>query len=60
EALAHNVLLHVRDTRLQDVVKQLVNGGLVVSRIQPERIPLEETFMAALKQSATPTGGVLE
>lgn len=51
EAVAQRILLHVADNRLQSVLKQLVNGGLTVSRIQPERIPLEETFLKALKAS---------
>lgn len=60
EVVAQKVLLHVSDTKLQGVLRQLVNGGLTVARIQPERMPLEDAFMAALKNSATPTGGYLE
>lgn len=59
EVVAQRVLLHVADSRLQDVLRQLLNGNLTVSRIQPERIPLEETFMAALRAS-THVGGDLE
>ncbi len=56
EVVAQRVLFHVADTRLQDVLKALLNGGLTVTRIQSERIPLEETFMAALRTSNQPGG----
>ncbi len=59
EVVAQRVMLHVGETRLQDVLRQLITGGLTVSRIQPERIPLEETFMAALRTS-NQHGGDLE
>ena len=60
EVVAQRVLLHVADTRLQDVLSALVNGNHTVSRIQSERIPLEETLMAALRASAPQKGGDLE
>lgn len=60
EVSAERVLLHVADSRLQEVLRQLVNGGAAVTRIQPERIPLEETFMAALRASPAPQHGGLE
>jgi ABC-2 type transport system ATP-binding protein len=56
EVVAQRVLMHVADNRLQDVLRALLNANLTVSRIQPERIPLEETFMAALR-SSTPVAG---
>lgn len=59
EAVAQRVLIHVSETRLQELLRALLNGGLTVTRIEPERIPLEETFMAALRAS-NHQGGVFE
>jgi ABC-2 type transport system ATP-binding protein len=58
DAVAGRVLLHVADNRLQDVLRRLVSAQLTISRIQPERIPLEETFMAALKASNAHVGSI--
>ena len=59
EAVAGRVLVQVVEAQLQDTLKQLITANLAVTRIQPERIPLEETFMAALRASNV-QGGDLE
>lgn len=60
EVVGPRVLLHVADNKLQGVLRQLISGGLAVTRIQPDRIPLEETFMAALRSQPQQTGGAIE
>lgn len=56
ETVAQRVLLHVTETKLQDVLRALLLGKAQVTRVQPERIPLEETFMAELRAAKHQAG----
>lgn len=60
EEVGQRVIFHVSNERLQDVLKRILDAGHVISRVQPERFSLEDTFVAALQTSGTHVGGVFE
>jgi ABC-2 type transport system ATP-binding protein len=60
QVMTNKVMLHVADARLQGVLRQLLERGLTINRIQPERVSLEETFMTALRASSALQSGGLE
>ncbi len=60
QAVGPRVLFTVDDDRLQLVLKRLVDAGHVISRVQPARFSLEDTFVEAIKSSPTSVGGAFE
>ncbi len=58
EATGTRTLVHVEDSRLQEVLGRLITAGHAVSRVQPERVTLEETFMDAVQKSTGLAGGL--
>lgn len=58
EATGSRTLVHVPDPSLQTALGKLVAAGYPVTRVQPERITLEETFMAAVRASSGVHGGI--
>ena len=60
EAVGHRVIFQVDDGHLQEVLRRLLAAGHVISRVQPERFSLEDTFVETLKTSGSHVGGVFE
>jgi ABC-2 type transport system ATP-binding protein len=60
EQVGPHLLLRVADEKLQALLSSLVGGGLRVTRVQPLRVSLENTFLEVMKDTTTRVGGLLE
>jgi ABC-2 type transport system ATP-binding protein len=60
EAVGPRVIFQIADDKLQAVLQRLLAAGQIISRVQPARFSLEDTFVEALKTPGSHVGGLFE